>query len=378
MLMADKKPAVRWKKYQQTQASETTIRGWFARGTPSGIAVIFGEVSGGLASRDFDTDSTYLEWTHKHLDLAESLPTVKTHRGFHIYFRVNAGRLAEIRTHLGKPPGTGAIDFGDGELRADVGCYSVLPPSRHPKGSIYKWIVEPYEDLPLLDPMDAGFLDTINVTERNRENRGERMKTEAIRGGVFGGEISVASPTEWDESIDTAIRESLPSGFGKRHRQVFELARALKAIPALADADVRDLKPYVRRWHKLAKPSIKTKPFEETWIDFLHAWPRVKFPKGEEPMANILTLARISDPPECSIQFEQPKLRLLVSLCRELQRAVGDGPFYLSCRTAGRLVGVGHLTAWRWLSLLESEQILRVVEKGNATTKRASRFRYLS
>ena len=62
------------------------------------------------------------------------------------------------------------------------------------------------------------------------------------------------------------IVESLPAAMGQRNRQVFELARALKAIPALADAPADSLQPYVRRWHTMgvAKQVIKTEPFEET------------------------------------------------------------------------------------------------------------------
>ena len=57
-----------------------------------------------------------------------------------------------------------------------------------------------------------------------------------------------------EEVIEKVLVESLPSGVGKRNRQVFELARVLKAIPALADMPVDaidTLEPYVRRWHNL-------------------------------------------------------------------------------------------------------------------------------
>ena len=35
----------------------------------------------------------------------------------------------------------------------------------------------------------------------------------------------------------------------------------------------------LRHRHRLAKKVIRTKPLEETWIDFCNAWPRVKFAK---------------------------------------------------------------------------------------------------
>jgi hypothetical protein len=151
----------------------------------------------------------------------------------------------------------------------------------------------------------------------------------------------------------------------------------LKAIPALADADAKQLKPCVQAWHKLALPIIATKPFEETWIDFLRAWPKVRFPKGTEPMTQIFSAACAADVPAVAEHYEQEQLRLLVALCQELQKATGDGPFYLSCRTAGRLLGVDHTTAWRWLFLLVQDGVLQEVTKGSQQTKKASRYRYL-
>jgi hypothetical protein len=45
-------------------------------------------------------------------------------------------------------------------------------------------------------------------------------------------------------------------------------------------------------------------------------------------------------------------LRLLIAVCRELQRVSGEREFLLSCRTAGNLLGVNHVTAARYLFLL--------------------------
>lgn len=65
-----------------------------------------------------------------------------------------------------------------------------------------------------------------------------------------------------------------------------------------------------------------------------------------------------SDLPAAAMRYEQPQLRRLVSLCRELQRHTGDRPFHLGCRTAGKLVDVNHATAWRWLCLLKADGVL--------------------
>lgn len=77
------------------------------------------------------------------------------------------------------------------------------------------------------------------------------------------------------------------------------------------------------------------------------------------------------------MRYEQVGLRLLVALCRQLQQVSGQQPFFLACRTAGDLLGVTHVQAWRWLTLLAHDRIVEEVEKGDRVHRRASRFRYL-
>jgi hypothetical protein len=182
-----------------------------------------------------------------------------------------------------------------------------------------------------------------------------------------------------NERIERAILETLPDRIGHRHEQVFAFCRRLKGIPQIRDAEGRELLEYVHRWHRAALPHISTKPIEETEIDFLRGWPRVKFASGEEPMAVVFEAA-LSQPyplPECAQWYEQDEIRTLIALCRELQRGAGDGPFYLACRTAGGLFQVSYSTASRWLFLLTNDEVLEVVEKGSNETKRATRYRYL-
>jgi hypothetical protein len=181
-----------------------------------------------------------------------------------------------------------------------------------------------------------------------------------------------------NEAAERAIKQSLPSGPGQRHRHVFELARALKAIPALADADGKSLRAIVQQWHKLALPAISTKAFDDTWFDFLEGWGKVRFPKGSEPMAMMFAAAIEADTPEEAKQYEQEKLRLLVALCRELQRGAGGRPFFLSARTAGRLLEIDPATAARWLRGLRHDGILHLAEAGNREARKANSYRYLA
>ena len=93
-------------------------------------------------------------------------------------------------------------------------------------------------------------------------------------------------------------------------------------------------------------------------------------------MTKVFELAKQAATPQSALRYEQDGLRLLVALCRELQRTSGDKTFFLACRTAGDLLGVAHVTAWRWLILLTHDKIVAEVEKGDRAHRRASRYRY--
>ncbi len=54
----------------------------------------------------------------------------------------------------------------------------------------------------------------------------------------------------------------------------------------------------------------------------------------------------------------------------------GDNPFFLDCRTAGRMIGTEHTTAWRWLRVLEADGVLLATERGSKKTSKATRFKY--
>src|SRR5262249_11463422 len=73
-------------------------------------------------------------------------------------------------------------------------------------------------------------------------------------------------------------------------------------------------------------------------------------------------------------QFSDERLRLLVGLCAALQRYHGDRPFILACRTAGRLLGVSHEQANRWIRALEALEILRRTYTGNNVERKANEF----
>ena len=342
---------VKWSKYQQKRADENQLRKWFAKQNRN-IAVVLGPVSGGLACRDFDTMAEYELWAKNHPELAKLLPTVKTAKGMHVYFKRAVHGIRRVP---------------NGELRG-AGGYCLLPPSVHPSGAIYEWLNLPLNGSLLeIDPELAGFAQNVTEQTEQTEKTEQSEQIEAMVG---------------ESTLEKAVAETLPREFGTRNRCVFEFARAVKSLPQFADADPRQLRDIVRLWHKRALPRIRTKEFEETWIDFLKAWPRIKYAKGQEPMTQIFEKAIQLDPPSIAVEKYpgNSKLTILTSLCRELQRAAGENPFFLSARTAGRLLNVSPMQASRWFFLLQSDGILKLVSKGGTTetVRQASRYRYVA
>lgn len=172
-----------------------------------------------------------------------------------------------------------------------------------------------------------------------------------------------------------------PPGPGRlaKHRKIFDLCRRLKAIPAMASAEPSALRPIVQEWHRQALPAIGTKPFVDTWADFLNGWNKVKWAAGQGPIDEAFRQAMKRKPPKAAVELYgyDPIIRL-ASLCRELQRGVSDGEFIrLDCRTAGRLLGVSHKTAWKWLTVLVADCILIAGEKGSRAAHKASEFVYV-
>ena len=331
-----KRAAGRWKPFQEQPADEPTLRRMFARKGINGLAVILGIASGGLACRDFDAADAYHRWAADHPDLASTLPTVRTARGFHVYHRGHEC----------------FADLGDGEYRGDAKHYCLLPPSVHPDGPTYRWSISlPDGELPFLDPVQAGLLTHPSHTQADTQAHPSHS-------------LHVS-----DDGIEAAILATLPTASGQRNR-LFDLARRLKGI--MPDATVIAMEVIVRIWHTRALPIISTKDWLITWIDFRTAWARVRKPAGAT-MDEIVAAAKAQTPANADV------IAKLTTLCRVMQDHYGPGKAWpLSCRMAGSKIGVGHDTAARLLKLLAIEGTIELVTPaGTKGSRRAAEYRFL-
>lgn len=375
----DKKPAVRsWKEYCDIRAHADQLHGWLQNATHLRIAVVLGNVSGGLVCRDFDRPEAYHAWALEFHQLAQVLPTVKTLRGFHVYFRTHTEAIEAFPAAY--------IDHGDGEMRVKK-CYCLLPPSRADAEQCYKSLIKFGKAVPQFGIDETGLnrswldgthnrpLDIENLA--NSANPREHKQTEDSIGGRSN---STPQSARLQEIIQGAISRTLPTKPGERNRRLFDYARELKAIKEFAEVeDAKMLRPQVREWFRQAYSVIGTKTFDDTWMAFTYAWPRVKYAAGCGKLEELFELAKnASDPPE-ALEWEQPKLRLLIRFCRELQINAGhDNPFPLACRDANDLLGTNcHQTVWLWLKALCREKVLFAVSTGNYSKGTANTYRYV-
>lgn len=120
----EKHPRLRWKVYQEQAPTEEELEQWFAG--PTNISLLTGAVSRVIVL-DIDQGGVVEE-------TMPETPCVETGSGGrHYYFR-HPGFT--VRNWAGKLP---HVDCrGDGGL-------AVLPPSLHPSGRRYRWLVPPWE-----------------------------------------------------------------------------------------------------------------------------------------------------------------------------------------------------------------------------------------
>jgi hypothetical protein len=103
-----------WKEYQHRKPSSNKLRQWFIEDDYTGLAIITGRISQ-LCVLDFDESKLYDLFKIKHPHLAQT-KTVKTHRGYHLYFHIPP----HLSLNSSKTPGI--------DLQYE-GRYVVAPPS---------------------------------------------------------------------------------------------------------------------------------------------------------------------------------------------------------------------------------------------------------
>jgi KaiC/GvpD/RAD55 family RecA-like ATPase len=165
----DKTPLVRWADVATTE--ENMLSGWWDNNPSANIGIACGKRSG-IVVLDVDTDHDGYESLQALQDKYGRLPQTPISRtgsgGEHIIF---AHPGIEIRNSAGK--------LGPGlDIRGDGG-YIVAPPSRHPNGKFYEWVVLPSQTP--LAPMPEWMIELL------KEHQFDTRQPETTNGKIISG-----------------------------------------------------------------------------------------------------------------------------------------------------------------------------------------------
>lgn len=383
----------RWKHFQTKRPSLSTLRNWF-RDASKGyrVGLLLGEASRGLCCRDFDTDEGLQEWRESHSELAAQLPISLSRRGGQVWFRQTDEQLREVRARLGKLGGNGPIfveGAAQGELRIGSGCLCVVPPSPHPEG-IYQWLQPLPEDIAKLTCVDvfssellpSYYFATLHRHSETHDTQ-ETQDSVGIRSADLAGALRAAVGDcpcfgALYERVAQAMSRAMPSGVGHRQRQIFRLCREFKAIDELAGKEAYQLEPLFHLYYSESKAMLLSPVMSrgEAFGHFAAGLPKVAHAAGCDEISTAWREAMQNPIPVCAERFSDSECQWLVMLCCELQRRAGRKPFYLDCRTAGRLLGETHTTANARLNGMLAKGVLKLA-KPHVAQRKAREFFYL-
>lgn len=163
---------------------------------------------------------------------------------------------------------------------------------------------------------------------------------------------------------------------------LFLLCQHLMSLPHAAGMRPDDLLPYVAMfWDAAAEYcSNGTLDAEDAENAFVVLWCSGKV---REARSNRLEVARQyaangSIPPAEAARYSTAGMRQLVHVCYLLAKAHGQGRFFLSGADAAEIIGKQPRSGLLALKRLCADGILRMTEKGNSLSGKASEYAYIS
>ena len=114
-----------WGKYQTEHADDTQIKKWWKKYPHANIAIVCGDISG-VDVIDCDTEEAFQNFNENFLSDSSIIPTVKTPKGYHFYFKHRPGLKNSTKAIAGT------------DLKTKGG-YVLAPPSIGINGNRYFW-----------------------------------------------------------------------------------------------------------------------------------------------------------------------------------------------------------------------------------------------
>lgn len=247
---SDKKPLIDWKEFQERFPTEAELEEWFSD-ERTNIAIVTGAISG-LAVLDIDGIEGEESLKKYKLNIPPA-PCVKTGKGFHFYFRYKDG----IRNFTRRFPGI--------DLRGEGG-YVLAPPSIHPSGAIYEWIIPLDGDLPELPEW---ILETKKEEQQERDPNWVEELLKGVEEGQRNDSLARLSGHYFGKGLTFEETKLILLDWNKRNKPPLPEEEVLRTIESIYKRDQKN---------KLEVKEVKIEGYETT--DFWNSDNFVKAYKG--------------------------------------------------------------------------------------------------
>lgn len=175
-------------------------------------------------------------------------------------------------------------------------------------------------------------------------------------------------------SLDDLVELALPLAHRRNNQSLFKLARGLLNWGQTHQVTDEDRMLLFDLWYKRVQPlGFLRHPRHKYEEEFMLALKRAERPLGPSPIDLAWDRVQIEPPPAIALKFTDPGMRKLAALCYQLE-LLANGPWFLSCRSASRMIERNRTDCAKWLSGFVALGTLIVVEHGN--TNRATRYRW--
>jgi len=160
------------------------------------------------------------------------------------------------------------------------------------------------------------------------------------------------------------------------NKQLHELAREIKGVEKRGGQKMRvtQYKAIYQKWERDSRPFLR--PGYDYFTELLAKLNCVTVPKGETLQA-AFDRAKGKEPPSKVLIVFNEGVRLLASLCRELQEMAGDQPIMLHQMSITKLFGHSHhRNISNWIKALKTLGVLQAADTAIPNAK-AARYYYL-
>ena len=171
---------------------------------------------------------------------------------------------------------------------------------------------------------------------------------------------------EWQKYVLTRPHTS--------NKLLHELAREIRGVGKRRNRKLNgnQYKAIFGKWELASEPFLR--PGDDYFTELLAKLNCVTVPKGET-LSAAFERAQQTEPPAKLVDIPHQGLRLLGSLCRELQEMAGDQPIMLHQVSIARLFGHSHWrTIGNWIKALKTLGLLKLTDPAVARKKTARYF----